>query len=158
MNCCVFSNDYNDGPSCYTESLVRAKKAHECCECDRDIPAGEQYQRATGVWEGHGRTYKTCLACVDIREHFSNACRNPDEIEGREYDSYGGRWAFQCLYNDLAENFFPDMTAGGPCMAGMSPRAKAKMFEMYLEWYEQDEHDGARPPRPYTPNEGSPPP
>jgi hypothetical protein len=144
MSCCPFGSDDFEGPSCYSECTRTARKEHTCDECEAKIRPGEQYNYESGVWDGRPSSYKTCLPCIDIRHHFLSKCN-------------GNSWTYQTLWSDLQENFFPDMKAGGPCMEGMSPRGKAKMFEMYLAWYEQDEHDGAPPPRPYTPNEGTPP-
>lgn len=36
--------------------------------------------------------------------------------------------------SDLEENFFPDMKAGGPCMEGLSPAAKARLFDRRMKW------------------------
>lgn len=77
---------------------------------------------------------RTCMLCQEIRDHFS--CGN-GYIIGR-------------LWSDLEENFFPDMKAGGPCMDGLSPAAKALLFEERLKWvFEHDEYepcDRALPP------------
>lgn len=142
MMCCPLDGgDRDAGPECFAEATRTARKEHACCECGKPIAKGTQYHYESGVWEGRPGAFKTCLPCVDIRVHFS--C--------------GKGWVYQELWSQLADNFFPDMKAGGKCMEGLSPRGKAKLFEMYLEWYEQGEHDGAPPPRPYTPNEGAPP-
>lgn len=154
MNCCVFSDDYDDGPSCFKSEERTARKEHHCGECGKPIAKGEQYLYESGIWDGSASSFKTCLACRDVREHFVNACSGVDD------DGFGraGSFVYGMVWQDIIDNFFPDMKAGGPCMTGMSPRAKAKMFEMYLEWYEDGEHDGAPPPpRPYEPNEGPPP-
>lgn len=46
------------------------------------------------------------------------------------------------LWEELQDNFFPDMKAGGPCMKGLSPEAKAFMFEQRTEWLFRD-RDGS---------------
>jgi hypothetical protein len=139
--CCALSNDGDDCIVGYVLKRRIARKEHACGECHKPIVKSEQYVYESGVWEGSGTSFKTCEACADVRDHFS--C--------------GNGWVYGEVWSQLQEMFFPDMRAGGECMTGLSPRGKAKLFEMYLEWYEQDEHDGAPPPRPYTPNEGAPP-
>jgi hypothetical protein len=129
MQCCPLSgNDDGDSATCYSESVRTARKEHACGECDDTIKKGERYEYVSGIWDGRASSYKTCLLCVEIRSHF--AC--------------GKGWLFGELWSDLRENFFPDMAAGGPCMTGLSPAAKAKLIDMRMEWYlAQDEsrHD-----------------
>lgn len=48
-------------------SLRKARKAHKCCECARTITPGQQYEYISGVWDGRGADFKTCLECVAIR-------------------------------------------------------------------------------------------
>ncbi len=117
--CCLSGASDGDRPSCYTESRPRARKEHECCECREVIPVGAHYENVTGIWDGSPGRYKTCLSCVEIRDHF--ACDGS---------------LFGHLWEDLRESFFPTMTAGGPCMEGLSPEAKGRLFERRLHWYE----------------------
>jgi len=93
------------------------------------------HERVTGKWDQSVDTHRTCLSCVEIRDHF--AC--------------GNGWIFGSVMTDLEENFFPDMMAGGPCMDGLSPAAKARLFELRLQWLFDNTDpgcgaDGARPP------------
>lgn len=120
VQCCPLSND-GDGymEACY-KTIRKARKPHKCYECGDAIPAGSKYEYYSGIWEREPFSHKTCLLCVEIRDHF--AC--------------GGGWLFGELWNDLAENFFPNMKAGGPCMEGLSPEAKARLFERRLQWLE----------------------
>lgn len=94
-----------------------ARKAHVCTECHEVIPAKSKYERTEGLWDGEWSTFKTCLSCVEIRDHFS--C---------------GGWVYGLLWSDIEENFFPDMKAGGPCMEGLSPAAKGRLFERCTAW------------------------
>lgn len=119
--CCPLTGcGYDEQAEFYSSAIVRAKKVHKCTECHEAISSGSKYERATGKWEGDISTYKTCLSCVEIRNHF--VC------EG---------WAFGLLWSDLEENFFPEMRAGGPCLEGLSPEAKARLFERRMKWYEE---------------------
>lgn len=120
MMCCPLSNDDADGPECHTEQVVTARKPHVCYECGEAIPIGTRYEKVTGIWDRRPSTYKTCLSCVEIRNHF--ACRSG--------------WIYGEVWSQLEESFFPGMTAGGPCMEGLSPAAKARLFERRLAWLE----------------------
>jgi hypothetical protein len=114
-------------------SHPRAAKDHYCCECDDPIKKGTRYEKYKSLCDGHWSTSRTCMSCVEIRNHF--ACDG---------------WIFGQLWSDLEQNFFPDMKAGGPCMDGLSPAAKGRLYEKRLEWvFAQDEFepcDRALPP------------
>lgn len=130
MVCCPLSNDgYEDGPSCCTESIRKARKEHWCCECRETIKVGDRYEYVSGIWDGRADSYKTCLLCKEIRDHFS--C--------------GHGWVYGEVWSQLTENFFPDMKAGGQCMAGLSPAAKQYLIDLRMEWYfAQDECNDSR--------------
>ncbi len=132
MMCCPLSDGDGDGPSCFFSATRRARKVHQCGECADDIPRGAKYEYSSGVWDGSPSSHKTCLSCVEIRDHF--AC--------------GNGWIYGDVWSQIMENFFPDMRAGGKCMDGLSPAAKARMFEMRLEWMFESELEvgGAIPP------------
>lgn len=71
-------SDYEE-PSCITYSTPRARVSHWCCECHHDIKPGDRYQRITGVWDGRGDTFKTCLNCVALRELLDGSVGPHDE-------------------------------------------------------------------------------
>jgi len=116
--CCPLQGNDGEGPSCHSQSIRKARKEHVCSECREPIPKGMKYDYSSGIWDGRADSYKTCLLCVEIRNHF--AC------EG---------WIYEALWSDLEENFFPDMTCGGQCMAGLSPAAKRKLIDARMAWY-----------------------
>ena len=58
--------DY-DVPEFYTRHNVKAKKEHKCEECGCIIKPDNQYERATGMWEGRIVTFKTCKQCLGAR-------------------------------------------------------------------------------------------
>lgn len=119
MNCCPLSSDGDWGPSFYQLTIATAGKRHCCNECGEAINVGTKHEKVVGKWDGRFDMYRTCPSCVEIRNHF--ACDG---------------WIFGELWNDLEENFFPDMAAGGPCMEGLSPEAKGRLFELRLKWME----------------------
>lgn len=129
--CCPISPADDDPPSAFKEQVRRARKPHTCCECGETIPARAQYEHASGIWDGRPDVYKTCLSCVEIRDHF--ACNG---------FYYGQIW------QDIYDNFFPGMKCGGPCMEGLSPAAKALLIDKRMAWLFDDkpEVNGAPPP------------
>ena len=57
-----------EAPSCFSVTLRRARKQHHCCECPASIMPGEMYEYASGVWDGVGQNFKTCVPCAEVRE------------------------------------------------------------------------------------------
>lgn len=117
VQCCPLEGGGGGGPSCSSTVIRKARKPHWCCECAEDIKPGDRYEFTSGVWDGFPDSQKTCLSCVEIRDHF--ACHG---------------WIFGQVWSDIEENFFPDMKAGGPCMEGLSPAAKGRLFDRRLAW------------------------
>jgi hypothetical protein len=125
ITCCPISANDGDGPSCSSSEIRKARKSHICYECRGTISPGERYKYESGIWDGRADSFKTCLLCIEIRDHFS--C---------------GGWLYGQMWSDLRENFFPNMTAGGPCMDGLSPEAKQRLIDARMAWYfAQDEID-----------------
>ena len=57
------------------EEMRKAAKAHRCSECRNGIPKGDKYQNYTGLWDGCWTTYKTCMACMDLRKRiYGDGC------------------------------------------------------------------------------------
>jgi hypothetical protein len=121
--CCPLGSYEGDEASCSSTKTRRARKEHACCECIIPILPGARYEHVSGVWDGDPSSFKTCSSCVEIRDHF--AC--------------GNGYVFGMLWDDLHENFIPEMKAGGPCMEGLSPAAKQRLFNARLEWLETDD-------------------
>lgn len=68
-------------PSMYSEIIRVARKPHRCCECQRQIFAGEKYQAASGMWDGSFSTFRTCIECADTRVDASEGARAGDCCE-----------------------------------------------------------------------------
>lgn len=118
MQCCPLSEPEGDS-SCAVTVERKARKAHRCDECCEDvIKPGDRYRFSSGICDREPWSFKSCLLCAEIRKHFS--CNRGQSL--------GTMW------EELAENFFPTMRAGGPCMEGLSPAAKARLFERCLAW------------------------
>ena len=68
---CDCSCDDFDSDRCASLVIRKARKTHECCECQKPIRPGQQYEDATGIdSEGEPYRYRTCLPCKRIREHY----------------------------------------------------------------------------------------
>lgn len=67
---CDCSIDVDSFPDICNESIKTARKQHVCCECSRAIKPKEKYHIVTGLWEHEWSTFKTCLGCSRIRNHF----------------------------------------------------------------------------------------
>lgn len=122
MICCPLSSNDGDSAECHSVSTVKAAKDHRCCECRETIAKGARHEVVRGMWDHSWSRYRTCLSCVEIRNHF--ACNG---------------WIYGQIWSDIEENFFPDMKAGGPCMEGLSPEAKARLFELSMKWLEESQ-------------------
>lgn len=104
----------------YSESVVIARKAHQCCECRETIRAGDSYERASGKADGDLWTAKTCRLCREIRKAF--VC---------------GTWTFGLLWESIEESMFPIWDDKGPidCLAKLdSVEARNKCREAYRQW------------------------
>lgn len=47
--------------------IKKARVAHRCCECRREIAPGEPYEYTSGVWGDGPANFKTCLPCAEQR-------------------------------------------------------------------------------------------
>jgi hypothetical protein len=52
----------------YHQETRKAKKAHRCSECGREIEPGDAYEHVRGKWDGEMGVFKTCPRCLALRE------------------------------------------------------------------------------------------
>lgn len=117
QQCCALSENDGDAPRFLSVVERRARKVYACSECKEPITVGTRYEYVCGKWDRNISTFRTCLVCVEIRNHF--ACNG---------------WLYEHIWEDLAERLFPDMRAGGPCFEGLSVAARTKLFDRRLAW------------------------
>jgi hypothetical protein len=55
-----------DRPKVFKEIPRRARKRHQCCECQWLIEPGTAYHESRGLWNGEWRTYRTCGSCFVV--------------------------------------------------------------------------------------------
>lgn len=116
--CCPISGHDGDGaPSVHDVTTPIARKHHTCVECGDPIARGTKYEHVKGLWDGRWDTYRTCLSCVEIRDHF--ACDG---------------WIYGQIWEDIEQNFFPEMRCGGSCMEGLSVAAKQRLISLRMAW------------------------
>ncbi len=146
MRCCPLAEP--DECFAHTDSAMAdaAQRPGKCCECSMPIASGMywvdacSYREASYECEDTEKTeeeyiddteeFSTCLVCREIRMHFQ--C---------------GGWTYGSLWEELEENFYPDMTCGGPCMSGLSPEARGRLIDGRLEWLaDQEEMAVSIPP------------
>ena len=117
-NVCVYFD--GDTAELFEQVNRKARKDYQCCECARPIKRGECYQFCKMFFEGEWSSYRTCLACAEIRKAFS--------CEG---ECVGG------LFWDQMEELFADITISGDCLNKLkSQEAKRYFAQRYREWQE----------------------
>lgn len=122
---CIVVDDY-DPPDFYQKQVVCARKAHKCCECERQIEPKEQYESATGKWESHLTCFKTCADCLSVR----NALFCKGYL-------HGGMW--ETVWEHL---FDLDGVIESTCLEGMTEAGRLQVIEKIDElWEDDDESD-----------------
>lgn len=58
----------------YRETRPKARKAHRCSSCHRDILPGETYRLQVGKWDGIMDTCKECAHCEAAGEWLIERC------------------------------------------------------------------------------------
>lgn len=79
----------SDFPEFMNERTSRARKAHKCCECRGEIPAGTQYRAITGKWGGEVATYRLHVTCHGIAEAARNFFQTEDGLYSYELPGIG---------------------------------------------------------------------
>lgn len=131
MSCADVCLDmYYDGDNeFYSERIVKAKKPHRCCECQRTIAPSESYEHVSGRSEGDFWTAKTCADCRAIRKAL--VC---------------GTWVFGGLWEAIEESVFPEWLRVSPidCLAKIDERsARDLLRHRFRDW--RDGRPGGTP-------------
>lgn len=117
---------YVDTDGCRTEFwrerlIKRARRAHTCGECRRQIREGESYLYVSGVWDGDFGTHKVCSDCRSVIDAF-----------------FCNGYVFGQVWDDLREYA---REAGGDLpesrVAGLTPAALARACELVEECWEE---------------------
>jgi hypothetical protein len=60
----------------------KARKKHNCCECNKTIQKGEYYSYSSGIWEHEPYSSKTCGYCAELVKlccHLASKLKYQDE-------------------------------------------------------------------------------
>lgn len=79
----------DDTVTMLSTSDPKARKAHKCAECGREIAVGEQYHVDRYVFEGRMTAHKTCAHCMVARDWLQKEC---------------GGWLFGSVEEDIGEH------------------------------------------------------
>lgn len=91
--CMVDSADGCDTFSRYVHR--KARKSHRCGECGREIPSGETYRYATGLYDGGFWQAKTCAHCEAATRWLLLVCNG---------------WLYGGVWEDLGEHWSEEWT------------------------------------------------
>jgi hypothetical protein len=116
-DCGVCIGGYDgDAADIFASRLVVARKAHQCYECEKEIPPGAKYERIKILYEGEWSCYEICMICSEIGTVFS--------CDGR---------CLGILWEDIHDTLFPNMTTG--CLAKLkTAAAKQHLLDKWNEW------------------------
>lgn len=113
----------------YKERFIkRAKKAHTCGECHRQIEVGESYLYTTGVWDNDFCVHKVCRDCKSVIDAFF--CSGY---------VFGHIWEFLEEHLREAEGNLPESK-----IAGLTPGALSKVCKLTEEYWEERSFDSLR--------------
>lgn len=118
MSCNVCLAGYDAENEFFSVTHVKARKPHRCEECRQPITVGTTYARETGKGDGAIFTVTTCALCFEIRATFT--C-------GRGYE-------FGRLWEDMADQAFPELTTASECFTELSAEAKTVVLERWRAW------------------------
>jgi hypothetical protein len=86
-------------PQAYCEKWRISRKPHKCCECGGIIFYKERYHYCSGVWDGQGQSYKTCVDCNEFRNLINSTNSYEDGAALGELREY-----------IMSDYFLPDIT------------------------------------------------
>jgi hypothetical protein len=69
------ASDDAEPMECYSNTTRKARKAHRCTECGREICRGEQFELVKGISDGYWAQFKTCAHCISARSWLNAWCR-----------------------------------------------------------------------------------
>lgn len=94
----------SEAPRCCKHVTPKARKAHECCECNGTISKGETYHRISGVWD-EPETFKRCNDCQILVDKIDAEPTCEDGVPfGRLYEYVTDQGAKRELLIEYVEN------------------------------------------------------
>lgn len=116
-DCGVCIGGYDgDGPDFCSVTFPKARKSHQCYECEQEIRPGEKYEKIVGKWDDEISTFEFCMVCSELGNAFM--------CDGRAYG---------ILWDEIREQLFPRLTTG--CLAKLSTvAAKQRLLDEWRKW------------------------
>jgi hypothetical protein len=65
----------------HQQKIVKTRKPHKCCNCQKEIKPGEYALRETGFMDGQPVSCYTCIECCDEWLDEINGMDEDEEIE-----------------------------------------------------------------------------
>lgn len=69
MECAYISVGIDEEAELLNRKKVKAKRIHTCCECEEPIYPERRYWIEVTKFDGTIALFKTCLTCMDVRDH-----------------------------------------------------------------------------------------
>ena len=61
-----FSGDMDGSVTNFSGKIVKVRKAHKCCICEKEIPKGEEAVMQSAIIDDIGwRSFYICLPCIE---------------------------------------------------------------------------------------------
>ena len=87
----------------YTEVVYKAKKAHKCHLCCKEIQVGEKYSRESGKWEGEFFDRCSHLHCSEIIRTFCSENRENEYDIDWIIDWLSDKYCYACGERETCE-------------------------------------------------------
>ena len=140
-----YADDY-EPCSFYKHTIVRARKAHRCDACKRQIAPGHRYALVKLAGDGSAETIKRCGACERIYQHLSGkgAARGMQPQERLDCgETYEDEWDEPPPDDIAALAFMTDDDAG----AALQPKHAVHLFVPTGDHHDRQRAQGAVAPR-----------
>lgn len=77
----IFAGDMDGSENNFTEKVVKSRKSHKCCVCEKEFSKGEKMLMQRAIVEDMGwRSCYICLPCVE------NGWKKADKLKWRMGD------------------------------------------------------------------------
>ena len=90
--------DYGETADVFIAEQRKARKAHQCSECERMIEPGEQYSHSRWLYDGYWESSATCQHCNAAAKWLVKVCGGwligglSEDLEEHRDEGYNRRW------------------------------------------------------------------
>lgn len=122
-DCSCIYVEVDELPIVSTTAIHKARKEHTCCECNRTIVCGEEYEMCKMLHDGTWRNYKTCGDCVSVRKSFF--CHG---------------WYIGVIWDHIEEHISEiDGQLSSECFENLTKSARDKLCDLVEEYWEEED-------------------